>query len=78
MTEDLVRQLRALDGIAKSRGQSLAQLALAWVLRGSRVTSALIGASSPQQVEDCVAASRNLDFDEEELTQIDEFVRPTG
>ncbi|MFE2469196.1 aldo/keto reductase [Streptomyces mirabilis] len=60
VTEDLVRQLRALDEIAKSRGQSLAQLALAWVLRGGRVTSALIGASSPQQLEDSVAADLSL------------------
>ncbi|MDT0443454.1 aldo/keto reductase [Streptomyces johnsoniae] len=78
VTEDLVRQLRALDDIAKSRGQSLAQLALAWVLRGGRITSALIGASSPQQVEDCVAATHNLDFDAEELARIDEIIRAAG
>ena len=62
VTDDLVGHLRALDDIAKSRGQSLAQMALAWVLRGGRVTSALIGASSPQQLEDSVAATGNLDF----------------
>ncbi|WP_369227570.1 L-glyceraldehyde 3-phosphate reductase [Streptomyces sp. R39] len=71
VTEDLVAQLRDLDGVAKERGQTLAQLALSWVLRGGRVTSALIGASSPQQVEDCVGAIRNLDFDAEELARID-------
>ncbi|MEV6836628.1 L-glyceraldehyde 3-phosphate reductase [Streptomyces sp. NPDC051133] len=76
VTEDLVARLRALDEIAKSRGQTLAQLALAWVLRGGRVTSALIGASSPQQVEDSVGAVRNLDFDAEELARIDAIVRP--
>ncbi|MPY48105.1 L-glyceraldehyde 3-phosphate reductase [Streptomyces acidicola] len=75
VTEELVQQLRALDGIAKSRGQSLAQLALAWVLRGGRVTSALIGASSPEQLEDSVAAIRNLDFAPEELTRIDEIIQ---
>ncbi|MFE2514220.1 L-glyceraldehyde 3-phosphate reductase [Streptomyces mirabilis] len=75
VTEDLVRQLRALDEIAKSRGQSLAQLALAWVLRGGRVTSALIGASSPQQLEDSVAATRALDFTAEELARIDAIVK---
>lgn len=75
VTEDLVRQLRALDEIAKSRGQSLAQLALAWVLRGGRVTSALIGASSPQQLEDSVAASRALDFTAEELARIDAITK---
>ncbi|MER6030117.1 L-glyceraldehyde 3-phosphate reductase [Streptomyces sp. NPDC001851] len=76
VTKDLVARLRALDAIAQSRGQSLAQLALAWVLRGGRVTSALVGASSPQQVEDSVGAVRNLDFDAEELARIDAIVRP--
>ncbi|WP_320781652.1 L-glyceraldehyde 3-phosphate reductase [Streptomyces sp. CRN 30] len=75
VTEDLVRQLRELDGIAKSRGQSLAQLALSWVLRGGRVTSALVGASSPQQLEDSVSAIRNLDFEPEELARIDAVIR---
>ncbi|MER7691925.1 L-glyceraldehyde 3-phosphate reductase [Streptomyces sp. NPDC097610] len=75
VTEDLVGQLRALDEIAKSRGQSLAQLALAWVLRGGRVTSALIGASSPQQLEDSVAATRALDFTAEELARIDAIIK---
>ena len=74
VTKDLVRKLRALDKIAKSRGQSLAQLALAWVLRGGRVTSALVGASSPRQIEDSVAAIGNLDFDAEELARIDAIV----
>ncbi|MGX5185350.1 L-glyceraldehyde 3-phosphate reductase [Streptomyces avermitilis] len=76
VTEDLVRQLRALDDIAKSRGQTLAQLALAWVLRGGRVTSALIGASSARQVEDSVAATRTLDFDAEELARIEAIIKP--
>ncbi|MFC9640833.1 L-glyceraldehyde 3-phosphate reductase [Streptomyces mirabilis] len=75
VTEGLVRQLRALDEVAKSRGQSLAQLALAWVLRGGRVTSALIGASSPQQLEDSVAATRALDFTAEELARIDAIIK---
>ena len=75
VTEDLVRQLRELNDIAKSRGQTLAQLALAWVLRGGRVTSALVGASSAKQVEDSVGAIRNLDFDAEELARIDAIVK---
>ncbi|MGW7425294.1 L-glyceraldehyde 3-phosphate reductase [Streptomyces sp. NPDC054813] len=75
VTEDLVAQLRALDEVAKGRGQTLAQLALSWVLRGGRVTSALIGASSPQQVEDCVGAIGNLDFDAEELARIEAIVK---
>ena len=76
VTEDLVQQLRALDDIAKSRGQTLAQMALAWVLRGGRVTSALVGASSPQQLEDSVTATRHLDFAEDELVRIDAIVKP--
>jgi L-glyceraldehyde 3-phosphate reductase len=71
VTEELVGRLRALNDIAASRGQSLAQMALAWVLRGGRVTSALVGASSPQQLQDSVEATRNLDFDAEELERID-------
>ncbi|MEV5847087.1 L-glyceraldehyde 3-phosphate reductase [Streptomyces sp. NPDC051985] len=74
VTEDLVGQLRELDEVAKGRGQTLAQLALSWVLRGGRVTSALIGASSVRQVEDCVGAAANLDFDAEELTRIDAII----
>ncbi|MFG3586391.1 L-glyceraldehyde 3-phosphate reductase [Streptomyces sp. NPDC047990] len=75
VTEDLVEQLRALAGIAEARGQSLAQMALAWVLRGGRVTSALIGASSTQQLEDSVTATHALDFDEEELARIDAIIK---
>ncbi|MFR9793023.1 L-glyceraldehyde 3-phosphate reductase [Streptomyces sp. MB22_4] len=75
VTEDLVGRLRALRDIAASRGQSLAQLALAWVLRGGRVTSALVGASSVPQLEDSVGALRVLDFDAEELKRIDAIVR---
>ncbi|WP_251091970.1 L-glyceraldehyde 3-phosphate reductase [Streptomyces sp. Caat 7-52] len=76
VTEDLVARLRALDEIAESRGQTLAQLALAWVLRGGRVTSALVGASSARQIEDSVAAIRNLDFDADELARIEAIVKP--
>jgi L-glyceraldehyde 3-phosphate reductase len=74
VTEELVGKLRALDEIAKSRGQSLAQLALAWVLRGGRVTSALVGASSARQIEDSVGALARLDFEAEELTRIDAVI----
>lgn len=76
VTEDLVARLRALDELAKSRGQTLAQMALAWVLRGGRVTSALVGASSARQIEDSVAAIGNLEFDAEELARIDAIVKP--
>ena len=76
LTADLVTRLRALNDIAASRGQTLAQLALSWVLRGGRVTSALVGASSARQLEDSVAALRNLHFDTEELTLVDTLTRP--
>ncbi|MGW1543472.1 L-glyceraldehyde 3-phosphate reductase [Streptomyces sp. NPDC002309] len=75
LNEELVERLRGLNDIAKSRGQTLAQMALAWVLRGGRVTSALVGASSPHQLEDSVAAIRNLDFDADELSRIDALAR---
>ncbi|MFE0462210.1 aldo/keto reductase [Kitasatospora sp. NPDC058965] len=71
ITEDLVARLRDLNQIAKSRGQSLAQMALAWTLRDGRVTSALVGASSAQQLDNSTDALRNLDFAPAELAQID-------
>jgi L-glyceraldehyde 3-phosphate reductase len=75
ITEQTLANIRALDAIAKRRGQTLAQLALAWVLRKGRVTSALIGASRPEQIEDCVAALANLEFSESELAEIDTYAR---
>ncbi|MFF8648165.1 L-glyceraldehyde 3-phosphate reductase [Streptomyces griseoluteus] len=75
VTEDLVGRLRALNEIAASRGQTLAQMALAWVLRGGRITSALVGASSTRQLEDSVGAIRNLEFDKDDLARIDAAVR---
>ncbi|MFF9134305.1 L-glyceraldehyde 3-phosphate reductase [Streptomyces sp. NPDC014806] len=75
VTADLVASLRELNEIASSRGQSLAQMALAWVLRGGRVTSALVGASSPQQLRDSVAATASLAFDDEELARIDAAIK---
>jgi L-glyceraldehyde 3-phosphate reductase len=75
LTPDDVQQdlpkTRKLNDIAKQRGQSLAQLALAWVLRKPQVTSALIGASSVKQLETNLAALNNLKFSEEELAAID-------
>jgi L-glyceraldehyde 3-phosphate reductase len=69
--------VRGLQRIAESRGQSLAQLAIAWILRGQNtgasVASALVGASSVQQLEDTLAAINNLDFTAEELAAIEEF-----
>lgn len=71
LTEETLKHVRALNEIAKQRGQSVAQLALAWTLRDERVTSALIGASSVTQLEDNLATVRNLSFTKEELDAID-------
>ena len=75
LDEPTLANIRGLNAIAQKRGQTLAQMALAWVLRGGRVTSALIGASRPEQVEDCVGALKNLEFSEAELAEIDRFAR---
>ena len=74
ITEALLSRTKQLNELAKSRGQTLAQLALAWVLRHPTVTSALIGASRVSQVEDCVGATRNLKFTPAELMQIDQIL----
>ncbi|SFW80821.1 L-glyceraldehyde 3-phosphate reductase [Amycolatopsis australiensis] len=71
ITEETLTTVRALNDVAKRRGQSLAQLAIAWVLRRGRVTSALIGASSVAQLENTVAATANLEFTDDELAEID-------
>jgi len=71
LSEQNLRKVRALDAIAKARGQSLAQMALAWVLRDRRVTSALLGASRVAQLRENVAALSNLAFTAEELRAID-------
>ncbi|WP_101254551.1 L-glyceraldehyde 3-phosphate reductase [Streptomyces barkulensis] len=73
LTEEVVGRLRALAAIAERRGQTLAQLALSWVLRDPRMTSALIGASSVAQLEANVAAVRSPDLTEEELAEIDAY-----
>ena len=71
MHEDQLAKVAKLNEIAKERGQSLAQMALAWVLRRDEVASVLIGASRVSQLEDNVTALKHLDFDEEELATID-------
>jgi L-glyceraldehyde 3-phosphate reductase len=78
LTEETVARIRALDGIARGRGQSLAQMALAWTLRDRRVTSTLVGASSVAQLEENVGALRRLDFTAEELAAIDEHAHDAG
>lgn len=70
-------RLNGLNDIAAQRGQSLAQLALSWVLRDPRMTSALIGASSPRQVEQNVAALSGPPLTDEELREIDSFAVST-
>ena len=76
VTEEAVGKARRLNDIAASRGQSLAQLALAWVLRRPEVTSALIGASSPEQIDQNVAALDHLEFSDDELQAIDAILEP--
>ncbi|WP_104172080.1 L-glyceraldehyde 3-phosphate reductase [Arthrobacter sp. Y81] len=77
LTEDKLDRVRGLNKIAMDRGQSLAQMAIAWILRdqprGTPVTSALVGASSVRQLEDTLSAINNLAFTQEELNAIDEF-----
>lgn len=71
ITPLLVEKLKALDAIASRRGQTLSQMAVAWVLRGGRITSVLVGASRPEQVAENVRALNNLAFTDEELHEID-------
>jgi L-glyceraldehyde 3-phosphate reductase len=78
LTPEALEKIRALNEIAKKRGQSLAQMAIAWVLRDERVTSALVGASSVAQLEANVAALENLDFSPDELAEIDKHATDSG
>jgi L-glyceraldehyde 3-phosphate reductase len=78
LTDQAMEKIRALNEIAKRRGQSLAQLALAWTLRDSRVTSTLIGASSVEQLEDSLGALGKADFSEDELAEIDRYATDSG
>ncbi len=78
LTNTAVESIRALNDIAADRSQSLAQLAIAWVLRHETMTSALIGASSLSQVQECVAATDNTTFTDDELTRIDRHATDSG
>ncbi|WP_269506561.1 L-glyceraldehyde 3-phosphate reductase [Burkholderia sp. IMCC1007] len=78
LSADNLEHVRKLDGIAQRRGQSLAQMALAWVLRNGRVTSALIGASRAEQVRENVGALKNLEFTADELAEIDRYATEGG
>ena len=78
LTEDTLARIRGLDAIARRRGQSLAQMALAWVLKDRRVTSAIVGASRPAQIEDSVRALERREFSAAELKEIDRLALDGG
>ena len=78
LTSDRLQHVRALHGIATERGQALAQMAVAWVLRDPRVTSALVGASSVRQLEQTLGALERLDFSDEELARINRHAVDAG
>jgi L-glyceraldehyde 3-phosphate reductase len=78
ITEENLARVRALDAIARKRGQTLAQMAIAWVLRGPAVTSALIGARNVHQLDDALDAAANLDFPADELAEIDRHAQEGG
>lgn len=75
ITEAILAKVAKLNKLAAERGQSLAQMALAWVLRGGKVTSVLIGASKVSQITDCVATLNNLEFTQDELDLIDRILK---
>jgi L-glyceraldehyde 3-phosphate reductase len=71
LTEERLTQIRSLNDLAAGRGQSLAQMALSWLLKDNRVTSVLIGASKPEQLSDSLKCVSNTQFDAEELNRIE-------
>ena len=75
ISSNMMKNLNHLNDIAVARGQTLAQMAISWVLRKERVTSALIGASSARQILDCVGAIENLEFSGVELKEIDRYAK---
>ncbi len=78
LSSDNIERIRRLNDISSARGQTLAQMAIAWVLRDPRITSALIGARTVEQLEDSLSALRTLDFAEDELQRIDGFAGEAG
>ena len=81
LTDENIERIRGLNEIAQQRGQTLAQMAIAWTLRpqdGGQVTSALVGASSAKQIADSAKAVENLEFSQDELSRIDELARDAG
>jgi L-glyceraldehyde 3-phosphate reductase len=78
LTEERLEHVRALNELAAARGQTLSQMAIAWVLRDPRVTSALIGASSVEQLDENLAALDSLEFTDDELGEIDRHAVELG
>jgi L-glyceraldehyde 3-phosphate reductase len=78
LTDEALGKIRALNEIAKGRGQTLAQLALAWTLRDPRMTSTLIGASSVEQLDDSLGALDKLQLSDDELAEIDRYATESG
>jgi L-glyceraldehyde 3-phosphate reductase len=78
VTPQTIERLRGLNAIAEGRGQTLAQMAIAWVLRDPRVTSALIGARTVEQLDDSLDAVKRLDFSDDELASIDSHAQDSG
>jgi len=78
LTDENLAKIRALNAIAAKRGQSLAQMAIAWTLRQPVVTSALVGASNVEQLEQNVAALNKLEFSPDELKEIDGYATDAG
>ena len=78
LSEQALSNIRQLNEIAKARGQTLAQMAIAWVLREGGITTALIGASKPAQITDCAGAIKNLNFTSQELANIDKYAMEEG
>jgi L-glyceraldehyde 3-phosphate reductase len=78
INDNTLSKVRALNDMAEARGQSLAQMALAWCLRHERITSVLIGASRPAQIDENVAALKNLAFSDDELAAIDQYATDSG
>jgi L-glyceraldehyde 3-phosphate reductase len=78
LSEETLAKVRALNGIAQRRGQTLAQMAIAWTLRDARVTSALVGASSVRQLDENLDSLDNLAFSVDELTDIDRYATESG
>ncbi|MFT5708569.1 MAG: L-glyceraldehyde 3-phosphate reductase [Oceanospirillaceae bacterium] len=78
LSDENIQRIKALNDIAEQRGQTLAQMAIAWVLRKGRVTSALVGASSVAQLENSIGALANLQFSDTELSLIDNYAQDSG